>query len=125
MNKKTLVLVAEDDEFLQKILKIKIEKEGFEVEIAGDGDAVLTTAKSNPPDIILLDMVMPKKTGFEVLAELKKDENLKNIPVVALSNLGQESDFKKCMDLGAVDYLIKSNIEINDLVKKINQWIKK
>ncbi|MFA6255066.1 MAG: response regulator [Patescibacteria group bacterium] len=115
------VLVAEDDQFLSKAYSAKLKKSGFEVMLANDGEEVMQKVKTEKPDIILLDLIMPKKDGFEVLAELKKDEKLKKIPVVVLSNLGQEEDITRGKKLGAVGYLVKSNIPISAVVEKINQ----
>lgn len=115
------VLVAEDDAFLSKAYAAKLKKEKFEVILASDGDEVLNKIKAESPDIVLLDIVMPKKNGFDVLYEIKQGQKTKEIPVVILSNLGQEEDIKRGKDLGADDYLIKSNIAIGDIVSKIKQ----
>jgi DNA-binding response OmpR family regulator len=115
------VLVAEDDAFLSKAYSAKLKKEDFEVITAANGEEVMGKVKSEKPDIILLDIVMPKKNGFDVLYDLKQEPSTKNIPVVILSNLGQEEDIKRGKDLGADDYLIKSDIAINDVVDKIKQ----
>ena len=115
------VLVAEDDAFLSKAYAAKLTKEGFEVISALNGEEIMEKVKSEKPDIILLDIVMPKKNGFDVLYDLKQEPSTKNTPVIILSNLGQEEDIKRGKDLGADDYLIKSDIAINDVVDKIKQ----
>ncbi len=119
------VLVAEDDRFLIKAYAAKLKKEGFDVLLAVNGEEAVEKAKKEKPDVILLDLVMPKKDGFDALADIKSDPSLKNIPVVILSNLGQEEDIKRGKDLGAAGYLVKSNIAIADVVKKIKEVLGK
>jgi len=119
------VLVAEDDKFLIKAYSSKLKKEGFEAILAVDGEEAISQAMAKSPEIILLDLVMPKKDGFEVLSELKQSDKTRNIPVVVLSNLGQEEDIDRCKALGADDYLVKSSISINDVVEKIREILAK
>jgi len=119
------VLVAEDDRFLSKAYGAKLKKEGFDVILAMNGEEAVEEAKNKKPDIILLDLVMPRKDGFEALSDLKKDASTKSIPVIILSNLGQEEDIIKGKELGAVDYLVKSNIAIREVVEKIREVLKK
>lgn len=122
---KKTILVVEDDKFLVKVYQVKFEKEGFEVWIAADGkEAMDFLEKEDMPDIILLDLMLPIVNGFEVLTAIKKKEKWKNIPVIILSNLGQVSDVKKAKDLGAIEYIIKSNSKINDIVDKVKQYLK-
>lgn len=115
------ILLAEDDKFLATAMSDKLTREGFEVLHATNGVQALELAKSGDPDLVLLDLIMPQKTGFEVLAELKLDAKLKKIPVIILSNLGQESDMEKAKSLGAVDYLVKSDVQMKEVVEKIKQ----
>lgn len=122
-NKKK-VLVAEDDKFLSSAYKAKLTKAGFEVTMASDGDEALKALKSYKPDVILLDLIMPNKDGFVVLEEVEQNEELKKIPVIIASNLGQKEDIDKGMALGAKDFVIKSNMSLDDLVSKINQYCK-
>lgn len=119
------ILIVEDEELLAKVLKEKFEKEGFQVFVAGDGEAVVPSAGKNSPDLILLDLILPKKSGFEVLAELKADPELKLIPVIVLSNLGQDEEIKSALSLGAVDYLVKTQHPINEVVEKVRQQLVK
>lgn len=121
MSKK--VLITEDDKFLQKILKIKMEKTGFAVTVAEDGEDALNKIKTDLPDVVLLDMVMPKKNGIDVLKELKADGRSKNIPVIMLSNLTQNEDIQNAMKTGASDYIIKSDVSIDDIVAKVNGYV--
>lgn len=119
--KKTKVLVAEDDQFLLKVYLNKFKMEDYDVISALDGVEAMKKLKSEKPDILLLDLVMPEKDGFEVLCEMKMDPELKKIPVVILSNLGQESDIKKGKELGADDYMVKANFSINEVVDKVKE----
>lgn len=124
MPKAKRILIVEDDQFLVKVYTTKLNKEGFEIEMAISGEEVKTKVKNFKPNLILLDIMLPGQNGFEILEELKKGTATKKIPVIILSNLGQESDVKKGMDLGAVDYFIKTNLSINDVVLKIKSAMK-
>ncbi|PCI19702.1 response regulator [Candidatus Wolfebacteria bacterium] len=125
LDKKYNILVAEDDKYLMKAFKDKLEREGFGVNIAVDGEQAILELKKEQPDLILLDLVMPIKNGFEVLEEIKLSDEYKNIPVIILSNLGQGSDIKKGLELGAVDYLIKSDFTIHSIVEKVKEHLVK
>jgi DNA-binding response OmpR family regulator len=115
------VLVIEDDKFLASAYRAKLTKSGFEVQVAGDGEDGLQMLQTFTPDIILLDLVMPRKDGFATLPEIRKI--LKDVPVIVTSNLGQKEDLDKAMELGATDYLIKSDLSMDALVTKINGFI--
>lgn len=117
------ILLVEDDVFLIKALTTKLSKEGIEVLQGKDGEEALVKIKEKP-ELILLDLMLPKKSGFEVLGEIKRDASLKDIPVIIMSNLGQEDDIKKGIALGAIDYLIKADIKIDDIVAKIKTFKK-
>ena len=121
-NKKT-VLVAEDDAFYSNIYKFKLNKEGLNVLTAVNGQEVLDQARKQTPDLILLDLIMPIKDGFETLKELKADPSLKDIKVIVISNLGQDSDIAKTKELGAADYLIKANMSIQEMMDKIKNYL--
>lgn len=123
MDQKKYVLIAEDDKFYDNIYKIKFEKEGYEVRVVTDGQQALDEVKKRKPDIILLDLVMPVKDGFETLKALKADKELEGVPMIVLSSLGQEDDATKVKELGANDYFVKTNITIYDLVKKVKEYI--
>lgn len=119
--RKSKVLLVEDEKMLADMYATKFSMEGYQIVNAYDGKEGLEAAKREKPHIILLDIIMPKLDGFAVLKELKDDESTKNIPVILLTNLGQESDVKKGKDLGADDYFVKANHspqEIVELVKK-------
>ncbi len=119
MDKK--ILLAEDDKFLSTAMGDKLTREGFMVLHASNGVEAVVIAKAEHPDLILLDIIMPQKTGFEVLTELRLDPATHDIPVIVLSNLGQEVDIKKARDLGAIDYLVKSDVEMKTVVEKIKE----
>jgi len=121
----TKVLVIEDEEILAKILQDKFRNENFEVAVASDGAAAFPLAKNFSPDIIVLDLILPKKDGFEVLKELQADPDLKKVPVVILSNLGQEEEIKRGLALGATDYLVKAQNPIKAVVEKVKNYISK
>ena len=108
-NGKPQVLIAEDDRFLGNVLKTKIQQEGFDVRLVADGEEALAQINAAPPDILLLAVIMPKKNGFDVLAELRLKKGGTDIPVIILSNLGQEDDVKRGLALGAIDFLVKSD----------------
>lgn len=118
MNKK-LIFLAEDEAAYRKILQDSLEKEGYDVEIALNGDALLNHPRIKQASLIILDLIMPVKNGFQVLVELKENEQLKHIPVIALSNLGQEDDREKAKKLGADDYIIKSDQTLFHVITKI------
>ncbi len=118
-SKGKLILVAEDDTFYAKIYQSKLSAEGFEVALAANGDQVMEFIASRMPDILLLDLIMPEKDGFQTLEELRNNEKTKNLKVIVLSNLGQEEDIKKAKAYGVLDYIVKTDISIQDLVKVI------
>ncbi len=113
------VLLVEDDVFLSGIYQKKFEMEGYKVTAVDNGEKVLPEAKKKMPDIILLDILLPKMDGFTVLSKLKEDEQVKNIPVILLTNLGQKDDVEKGLQMGAVDYLIKAHFKPSEVVDKI------
>lgn len=121
-NKKT-ILVAEDDSFYSNIYKFKLNKEGFVVQIATNGDEALKLAKEHKPDLILLDLIMPIKDGFETLKELKLDPTLKDVKVIVISNLGQDEDITRTKELGAQDYLVKANMSIQEMMDKVKSYL--
>lgn len=120
---KKSILVAEDDPFYANIYRVKLAKEGFDVEIAENGEKALEAIRRKKPDLIILDLIMPVKDGFAVLKELNADAALKDVKVVVLSNLGQAEDVKKAKDLGAKDYIIRTNVSIQEMVTKIRGYL--
>lgn len=119
---KSVILIVEDDRFLLTLLCDRFKKEGFLVIEAQDGQSGLAKIKSNPrPHIVLLDIGLPVMDGLEVLDKIRKDEEIKNIPVVVLSNFERESDIQKAKDLGAKDYMVKVYFTPGEIVEKVKK----
>jgi DNA-binding response OmpR family regulator len=113
------ILIIEDEKVLLEVLEKKLINEGYEVFIAQDGEEGLRKMRENAPDLILLDIIMPKKDGFEVLEEMNKDENLTKIPVIIISNSGQPVEIDKALKLGVRDYLIKTEFDPEEVLVKV------
>ena len=122
--KKYKVVLVEDEKMLADMYATKFAMEGFVTSKANDGAAGLALAKEVKPDIILLDVIMPKLDGFAVLKMLKEDDAVKDIPVILLTNLGQDEDIKKGKQLGAADYFVKANHTPAEVVMKIREVLK-
>lgn len=120
---KKKIAVVEDDPFLSKAFFLKLSNAGFEVFSVKDGLEAIDIIKKELPDIILLDLMLPHRSGFEILADIKSDEKLKNIPVLILSNLGQEEEKERGLKMGAKEYLVKTDIKLEEVVKKINGYL--
>ncbi|GIW67464.1 MAG: response regulator [Candidatus Parcubacteria bacterium] len=118
------ILLVDDDKFLSRVLEKKLSYEGFEVITAIDGDEALEKVITEKPDLILLDIILPKKGGFVILENIKKDPELKQLPVLIISNLGQEEDVKKGLSLGAAEYFVKAKVSIDDIIKKVKEYAK-
>jgi DNA-binding response OmpR family regulator len=116
------ILLAEDDRFLRKAAETMLRRNGFTVTPAADGEEALRLAQEAPPDLMLLDLIMPKMQGFDVLAALKASPATAGIPVIVLSNLGQDSDVQLARERGAHDYIIKSNIALEALVDRVRTF---
>ncbi|MDD5527416.1 MAG: response regulator [Patescibacteria group bacterium] len=119
------LLIVEDEQILIKVLREKFEKEDFSVALATDGGAVMGLVKSFKPDLILLDIILPKKDGLTVLKELKADAETQSIPVIIISNLGDDEKIKEALSLGAEDYLVKTQHPINEVVEKVREYLVK
>lgn len=119
------ILFIEDEPTLQKAVGEVLTQEGIEVLSALDGERGLELVKKEKPDLVLLDLILPKKDGFEVLRAMKEDENSKDIPVIVLTNLEGMGDVEKALSLGATTYLVKASYELEDVVEKIKQILKK
>lgn len=118
------ILVVEDDMFLAKAYQMKLSKTQHTVKLAHDGqEAIKILEEGYNPDIILLDLVMPNMDGFEVLKQIKEDDDWKNIKIVVATNLGQSEDIEKAKSLGAADYIIKSNMSLEEILAKIDQHL--
>jgi len=116
----TRILLAEDDRILRKAGEVSLRKKGFEVISAIDGEDALAKARDHKPDLVLLDVIMPKMNGFDVLEALKADERVRDVPVIMLTNLEQPADIKRAADAGAHSYLVKSNMNLDELAARIH-----
>ena len=121
--KKPLILLIEDDSLLIKMYKAKFIAEGFEVIIASEGESGLKMALENPVSFIILDVMMPKLSGLEVLEKLRQNPKGKIIPVIVLSNLDQEEKSKKAIQLGAKEFLVKANFTPAQIVEKVRKYL--
>lgn len=119
------IVLVEDDEFLSSMYETKLTKTGYESHIAHDGQEGWDLILAEKPDLVLLDILLPKMSGFEVLEKMKADPELKKIPVILLTNLSQRNDVEKGLELGANDYLIKAHFTPNEVVMKIQKLIGK
>lgn len=119
------ILIIEDDTFLSEMYATRLAQADLEVESAGDGQEGLSKMESWQPDLVLLDIVMPKQDGFEVLKKVKENDDLKNIPIILLTNLGQKNDVEKGLDLGADAYIIKAHFTPAAVVAKVKEILEK
>lgn len=115
------ILFVEDESALQQTFGDALRQEGYQVVSALDGEIGLGLAKTEHPDLILLDLILPKVNGFEVLEELREREDTKGIPVIVLTNLEEIGDIQKAIELGAKDYLVKANYSLEEVVRKIKK----
>jgi CheY-like chemotaxis protein len=120
----TRILLAEDDRFLRKAAEASLRRSGYVVVPAADGEEALRLARSEAPDLILLDLIMPKLQGFEVLKALKADAATAGIPVIILSNLSQDRDVQQAIEGGAAAYVVKANLSLKELVKKVQETLR-
>ena len=121
----TKILFIEDEQALQKALGDILGEEGYEVISALDGETGLRLAKTEKPDLILLDIVLPKIGGFEVLKKLKEDPETEEIPVIILTNLEEIEDVEKALRLGATTYLVKTEYSLEEVIEKIKKSLNK
>ncbi|MBI4812641.1 response regulator [Candidatus Falkowbacteria bacterium] len=121
---KIKILLVEDDPFLLNMYATKFELENFKVIVAEDGEKGVKLAMKESPDIILLDIILPKMNGFEVLKKLKDDKELSKIPVILLTNLSQKNEIEQGLAMGAKDYLIKAHFMPSEVVDKIKEVLK-
>lgn len=117
------ILFVEDESALQRALTSILSEKGYEVLSALDGEMGLELAQKEIPDLVLLDLVLPKKDGFEVLSGLKQDPSTKNIPVIILTNLESSQDVEKALQIGATTYLVKTNYKLEEVVEKITPFL--
>ena len=125
-NKNKRVLIVEDDQFLREFYQELLQSEGYTVDIAGDGEAGLKKIQEQEFELVMLDIMMPKLDGLQVLRELKiKPAKSSNVPIVVLTNLGQDAVIKQCFELGAEGYLIKSALNPDQVLSEIKAYLQK
>ncbi len=118
------ILIVEDDATLQRTLQEYLQTEGFDVFSAVDGEEALATIENLKPDLILLDIILPKKDGYEVIKEIRAREDMKETPIVLLTNLGSINDVEKALNLGATTYLVKADYTLEEIAGKIKNLLK-
>jgi DNA-binding response OmpR family regulator len=116
------ILIVEDEKSLARALELKLSSSGFKVRVAKNGQEALDFLKSNKFDLVLLDLIMPVMSGFDVLEKMRKNND--KTPVVVTSNLGQEEDLEKVKKLGVLNYFVKSDVSIVDIIKYIKENLK-
>jgi DNA-binding response OmpR family regulator len=119
------ILLTEDEEFIARAYRDGLMRAGFHVRVASGGEEAIRMLREEKPDMLLLDLIMAGVNGFEVLEQMQNDQELRKIPVMILSNLGQESDVKKGKELGAVDYLVKSDFSMKQVIDKVRENLKR
>ena len=118
------VLLIEDDPFLSSLLANRLKREGFDVLNVKSGNEAVKSLKAFTPDLVLLDLILPGKSGFEVLEEMKSDPQAPKVPVIIISKLGQDADLARGRELGTVDYVIKARTTIDEVVQKVKDFLK-
>ena len=118
------ILIVEDDSIMRQAVGEFLAEDGFEVVYASDGEEGALLAKTQNPNLVLLDIILPKKDGYEVIKELKADDKTKKIPIVLLTNLGSLSDVEKAINMGATTYLVKSDYKLEEVAKKVREVLK-
>lgn len=119
------ILVIEDDKFLVRVYGSQLKKLGIDATLLEEGTTAVQVAKEEKPALIVLDLILPKKSGVEVIQELKSDPETKDIPVIVVSALGGEEDIRKLKGLGAVDYLVKATSSFKEVTDAINKYLAK
>ena len=117
------IALIEDDKFLRSVLERKLKENGFEVMSIINGNEALEKIIIEKPDLVLLDIILPQKSGFFILETLRQDPQFKNIPILAISNLSQLEDIEKAKKLGITEYLVKANISLENLVNKVKHYL--
>lgn len=118
------ILLVEDEPLLGNLLSQRLSKEGFEMVLAHDGEEALARLRETRPDLVLLDIILPKISGFELLETLQADPQFEKAPVIIISNLGQESDVARGQSLGAVQYFVKAKVSIEELVEHVKTFLR-
>lgn len=118
-----IIFVVEDDEFVSDVYQKKLSLEGFNVILAKDGDQALRMLRERRPDLVLLDLIIPGKDGFQVLKEIREDDKLKDLKVIVMSNLSQSQDISRAKELGASEYIVKANISLDQMVTMVKKHL--
>ena len=124
-NSNKRILIVEDDFQISKVYQIQLSKEGIFTMVAHNGEEAIEFLEEANPDLVVLDLMIPKKDGFWVLEEIRKIEKYKKTPILIISNLGQEDDKIRALGLGATEYLVKIDQSIQEIIKKIKEYLKK
>lgn len=117
------ITIVEDEELILNLLQKKLANEGYEISVARNGEDGLKLMHEQKPDLVLLDIIMPKKGGFEVMEEMQKDSRLKRVPIIIISNSGQPVEIDRAQKLGAKDWLIKTDFDPQEVVDKVKKQI--
>jgi len=124
MDNDKYILIVDDNEFFPKLIRGELEKKGLAVEVVSDGETALSRISKKVPSLLLLDLIMPKMDGFEVLEELNKMGVEKDINILVFSNLSQDEDIKRVKELGANDYIVKQDLSFESVMEKIENYLK-
>lgn len=120
----TTIVIVEDDQVISQMYRMKFESDGFTVHVAGNGESGISVVEETKPDLILLDMQMPGMNGDEALAEIRKHDWGKDIPVIVLTNLGEEEAPKNLRSLGIESYIVKADLTPRQVVDRVKQTLK-
>ena len=123
--KSQTIFVVEDDSFLRSLLVRKLESSGYQTEIAINADKAFDKIKKSSPSVVLLDLVLPSGSGYDILKKIKEDPQLKDTPVIILSNLGQKEEVAKGLELGAEDYMVKAHFTPEEIISRIEKLVSK
>ena len=118
------ILIVEDDRLVNKMYSEKLTRDGYETDVAENGALGLEKMKVNPPDLVILDIMMPKMNGIAVIDAMKKDTNLEKIPIIVLSNLSDSPDIEKAKKRGIKEYLVKSDLDPEDVSRTVKKYLK-
>ena len=122
-NKQYTIVLAEDDQLVSKACAEGLEEADFRVVTVDSGSDVVDVVKNEKPDILLLDLIMPIKTGFEVLKELREIKEFEELPIIIFSSLSRGDEIQKAVELGATDYIVKPHTALTDMVTKVNKYL--
>ena len=125
MSESKRILLVEDDRFLRRAAEVCLRRAGYTVITAADGEEAIATARTANPDLVLLDLIMPRMQGFDVLQILRAQPNLERVPIVVFSNLSQDADRERAMQQGASGYLVKANLSLDALADAVGEALKK